>query len=215
MLVRVERLDRARPRTHVLVEEGGHTRDRVEVEMAPDVSVREAGAQEERGRLQRAARDDHCLRSDRDGFSRPRDRVDTVRAAAPRDDAFRACLDDDPRACRVCVLEPRDEGRLLRAQLAAEAAVPAHAVLVTTAHVARHRVDVPTQRLEAASHDRVARGRLVVVRANTRPLSDHVETVRELVAYERAAPLVAHRVGGREGGRPVERRRPAETFAGQ
>src|SRR5205085_6944636 len=105
------------------------------------------------------------------------------------------------------ILEPCDERRLLRAELAAEAAVAAHTVLVAAADVARYRGDVPAELLEPAAHDRVARRRGVVFGADADTIGDGFEAARELLRCERPAPLVAHGRRRGKGRRPVERRR--------
>src|SRR5205085_2270516 len=155
MLVRVQSLDRPHPRSDFLVEDGGDGGHRVEMEMLPHVGVAQPRAPEQGRSLQCAAGDNGRAGTDegRPTLTRPRFHADGT--THTRDDALSACIGDDPGARAVRVLQPRDERRLLRAQLAAEAAVPADAVLVAAADVPRPRRTRLACRADAAERPRL------------------------------------------------------------
>src|SRR3954447_1609530 len=84
-LVGVERLHRALPRAHLLVEDTEDRGGRMQLEVLADVRVLQPGALEERRRVDGAAGRDH--RAGPDG--------DPVAVDAPLDAARRAALDED------------------------------------------------------------------------------------------------------------------------
>src|SRR6185295_19955057 len=82
--------------------------------------------------------------------------------------------DDEPGAGGRRILEPRPQRRLLRAERTAVAAVPADDALLAAKDVARHRVDVPAERLEPAPHHFVAPRGTIVVGVDAEPVTDGV-----------------------------------------
>ena len=139
--------------------------------------------------------------------------------AAPRSTRTRCCAnaDEHARACCRRVGEPRLGSSALRTERAAEAAVPADAVLVAAAHVSRLRTDVPAERLCSALEHAIAPGSRSVLLVDVHPLLDRIEAARELVGRERGdavrRPLLSHVVRRPKRGRPVHRRPAAETPA--
>ena len=105
VLVGVESLKRAGPRPHLFGKDPRDAGDRVEMEMPADVRVAEAGAEQERRCLERAAGYDD--RAGADGYLLPSARhgCDPGRAAALDEHARRRRIDDDPCTCGVRVRE--------------------------------------------------------------------------------------------------------------
>ena len=158
VLLRVARLQRSLPGADRLLELADDERDRMEAQVAADRRVREPRSPQQRGCVERAARDDDGTRPHLHGPG-----VDADGRTSLDDDALRVRSDEHARAGRDRVGEPRLRGPVLRAERAAEAAVAADAVLVAASHVARLRADVPPERLCSALEHAVAAGSIAVL----------------------------------------------------
>ena len=140
--------------------------------------------------------------------------VDADDTAVLDEHAPRLRPDHDPGARGRCILEPRPQRRLLRAERTAVAAVAADDTLLAADDVARHRVHVPAERLEAAPHHLVAPRGEVVVGVDTEPVAHRVEARPELGRGEaEPLPLLQHLVGSAKRGRVVDDRAAAEAGA--
>src|SRR6266498_6129246 len=102
-------------------------------------------------------------------------RLDTGRHAALEGDATHVAVHHDARAARRRILQVRNQGRLLGAAAAPEAAVAARIVLRAAAHVTRQQPVMPTELLETANQHAVAAGGCGVIGVDAEPLRDGIE----------------------------------------
>jgi hypothetical protein len=128
----------------------------MEVEMAADVFVAEAGTKEQRWCVERAASADDCFAANTDAMASFRTRFYAGRGTGLDSNAQGARLNDESRAMLLRIREPRFRRRLLGAENAAIATVTANFSLVATCHIAGHRVDMPSKRAQAAIQNLLA-----------------------------------------------------------
>ena len=148
MLVRINGLHRAFPRTNFLVEDAIYVGHGMQMQVPPDVVIAKTGAEQQCRGMDRAARHDN-------GFAFHDDAVAT----------FRACFDAGCRsainahtfgsrfhhkfgAVRLCICQPGLHAGLFRADRATVTAIAAHTILIAANDVARHDIDMPTQARE-------------------------------------------------------------------
>ena len=173
-LIGVVCLHGAGPRAHRLVHHAEHPRRRVQGEESTQRRQGDPGAQQQGGRVDRAARDDHYARTHRECM-RAHARRDAHRGAVFDEHAPHVAAHDDARAAVRGVLQIGDERRLLGRVAAAHAAVAAAVVLRAAPNVAGQQAVVPLQALEPADQALIAAARLRVVGVDADPRGDGVE----------------------------------------
>ena len=221
VLVGVDRLHRALPGPHLLVEDAPDHRRRMQAQVLADVLVLEPGAAQQRRSLDRAAGRDHRPRPHRDPVPVGGARLARRVRAPPSTSTFSArVLDEDARAGRVRVGEPCLHRGLLGAEPAAVAAVAAVLPLLAAAHVARHRSPTchPSSVRPRCSTCSRAEGALCswfTPRRSQTASRLRAVLVRRECRHAVRGPLLAHVVGRPERGRVVDGRAAAEAAARQ
>src|SRR6266849_9100742 len=105
-LIGINGLHGAFPRANLFAEDAGNVGDRVKVQMTADVLVTEAGAQQQRGRVNGAARGDYRFAADADALAATRARLHANGAAPFHANTLGARLYKKPRACFLRVGKP-------------------------------------------------------------------------------------------------------------
>ena len=174
---RRDRLDLPRPRVDGLIVHPAHEPGGMQLQVLPGRGPSDARPQEERRRLDAAARDDDDRGADRDPVRNtvgtPPDSLHANCAAVRDEDALRAALDHEARARVGRVLEVGEKGRLLLALLAATVAVPAEPRIVGRG-VPREQVPAAPGLLESLDHQLVAPIRYGRLGVDPEPLPDAV-----------------------------------------
>src|SRR6476646_6711289 len=119
----------------------------MQMKMAPDVFVAQAGTQQQGRRMDGSAGSDDGFTSNADAAAFPRASLYSRRNAAFNSNSVRAYFRDQSCSCRLCVGEPCLRAGLLRAERAAVAAVPTNFSLVATHDVSWHGRHMPAQRV--------------------------------------------------------------------
>src|SRR5258708_18036341 len=175
MLVGVDRLHRAFPRTNFFVENAANIRNRMQIKMAADVFVMEAGAEQEGRRVNRSACDYHRLAADGNAMTAARLGFHACCGASFDANALRTRFNKESRTRGLGIGKPCFGGRWFRADRAAIAAIAADFALLAGDDVARHGSRVPAQRAQPALQDLFARGDAVVVQINGQARANGVE----------------------------------------
>ena len=222
-LVRQPGVRRAEKRVLVAPVHPEHGDARMQAQVFADGGAADAGAQQQRGRLERPTRDDHRRSAHRELRLRAvvvgHGRLDACSAPVLGEHAVGVRAYDDLRAGLGGVAQPRLVGRELAAGLVAKAEVTgALEAVLARVGVADDLAEVPAERLAALLHPLV---RLIQVaggvgRADA--LEDGVEVTVVLVGVDAlepvlARPLLAHPRIRAQAVRPVDHGAAAERGA--
>ena len=223
-IVDVERLQRAAPAVHVLVEVRADRRCRVDPQVTSELprDVAECVVGQDRRRVDRAACDDDDLRTHGEvGHRLARRRFEQQRGHAGRapvldEDALRACVRVDRRAR---VLRARQVGQVHRQLRVRRAAERAHAAAAAAVDVAADRFAVQAELLHAAPEDaRVLAEQLFGHRLHVLDALDAIEErLHRFGIYtgqaEIALPSLENSIGRAEARAGVDQRCAAEAHA--
>src|SRR5713226_3900554 len=218
-LIGINGLHGAFPRANLFPEDAGNVGDGMKVQMAADVFIAQARAQQQRGSVNRAACDDYSFTAHANALPAARASFDANGAAGFHANALGARLYKKSRARLLRVGEPRFHRGLFRSDAATESAVAADFSLLAADNVARHRRAMPAQRLQAALQNLFARGDAIVFQVDREPRADRIEAARVFFRRKpgnsRVRPLRAYVLRSAKRRAVIDHRAAAQAFSGQ
>src|ERR1700738_1569864 len=149
-LIGINGLHGAFPRANFFPENAGYIGDGVKMQVAADMFVAQAGAQQQRWSVNGAASGDYGRTAHADVLATACASVHANGAACFQANGLGARLNKKPRACILRVGKPRFHRGPFCSDGATESAVAADFALLAADDVARHRCAMPAQRLKAA-----------------------------------------------------------------